>query len=329
MKKFLVALGSCLLAFSVITTPVYVEAASSKWLTEAAKVIWKVAQYASQQYWNRAPTLTYGENWVLSGTGSIELNNGSNGATIKASVNIGASNLFLETWAQTDWAHMFTDAIVITLLNPNNDIVYSKNCDHNQRMTYSSKAPYGIYTVLFTDSDKRKWDCYFQLTDFSAARSISAAYDEYGNRVGNVYRAKNGKNYLFASAKHSNSLRPKSIITFSELEEQCFDEELGTYVHDLKDFQIGDDVIIQDVIQGIEYDEWKDHTVFTFAYGDSDISWMFRGDLRSQYSEGQKVKFKLKVISELEENNDFEVLEIIKEVEETGIAPSIERYILE
>ena len=51
--------------------------------------------------------------------------------------------------------------------------------------------------------------------------------------------------------------------------------------------------------------------------------------MESQYSEGQKVKFKLKVISELEENNDFEVLDNIKEVEETGIAPSIERYILE
>ena len=329
MKKIKITLVSFFLLFSAVALPVNVAAASSTWLTAAAKAVWKVARAASSTYWNRTPTLTYGSNWVRSGTGSIELNNGTNGATIKNSLNIGKANLYLETWAQTDWAHMFTDAIVITLLNPKNDVVYSKNCDHNQRMTYNSKAPYGTYTILFTDNEKRKWDCYFQLTDYNVSRSVTSAYDKDGNIVGDVYRAENGKNYMFASEAHANSLEPKSVISFSELGKQNFDEELGTYVYDLKDYKIGDRVIIQDEIQGIEYDELKDNTKFTFVYGDSEITWMFKGDLTHQYYKGQKIKFNLKVVPEIEGNDDFEVLDIIKEVEETRTAPSIEKYVSE
>lgn len=293
-------------------------------LIEAAKVTWKIMRIYSQYFFTRSPSVVYGENWVRNNTGSVSLDD----YIAEADIKLSKSNIMLEAWGQTDPLHVLTDAVEIRLNYPNGHAAIYKNASHNQRIDYKPST-FGTYVLQFSDVDGLKWDCYYTLYDFDITGSRSVAYNSVGDSLGDVFRSENGNNYIYPSVAHDiSSMSSKSYMTLNDVRLQMFDDELGTYVYDFKDYQIGDDILVKESITGLSYDATSDSTILTFAYDDSELSWPFKGNITEKYNIGDQITFKFKVVEETDDNSFFETLDILKEYQNDRY-PNIMDYLVE
>ena len=303
------------------------------YLALAQNALWQVAKYASSSWFNRKPSIKKGSNYVTSGTGDLKFNE-EIGASVKVNINLGKSKLEVDAFAQTDFLNWF-DKIAVTLTAPNGgkDVI-NRSVTHNQHSYYNSASPYGTYTLRFTDTDKCKWDCYYTLTDFSKAKSVSHyqnIYNEDGLRVKSVYNASNKKSYIIADGDASlRKSAPNKVLSADELNNQFYDEHKKIFVNALKDYDIGDKVMFSDVISEVEYNEKDNYTLFTFKTEDSNIHWPFAGDLTSHYKKGDTLNLNLKVVEEYRyADNIFENLDYCMDgmrLQEKNAFPNIYDY---
>lgn len=149
-----------------------------------------------------------------------------------------------------------------------------------------------------------------------------------GKRV--KVRRINGSVYVVPSDQHVNApRRDLGPLTMRELEEQSFDSELGEFVYDFKNYDVGDVVHFRDKIVRLEYDRKEDVTYFAFvsAYeADRVVEWPFRGNLTSQYKVGDLIDLYFRVVYD---QKPFETLDYLKYgMTHGGKAPAINQYLM-
>lgn len=89
-----------------------------------------------------------------------------------------------------------------------------------------------------------------------------------------------------------------------------WDEELKCSVNQLKHYNIGDDVVVKDVVYEVAYDSDKDVTTLQFGNtSEGSCEWPFAGDLRERIKVGDELTFKFKIVEEYAtEDYTFETL---------------------
>lgn len=83
-----------------------------------------------------------------------------------------------------------------------------------------------------------------------------------------------------------------------------------TETNQLKHYNIGDDVVVKDVVYEVAYDSDKDVTTLQFGNtSEGSCEWPFAGDLRERIKVGDELTFKFKIVEEYAtEDYTFETL---------------------
>lgn len=340
-KKFGIGLLTFLMALSIINVNSYnVEAINYLSLVKTA--LWKIAVYGDTAYFYRSPRIVEGPNWVQSNTGDQYFNK-EVGASVKVRINLGKSNMNLDCFAQTTPLQMFFAKLSVILLSPDgSETLINRTVTHNQHSYYSTKAPYGIYTLLFVDQDKTKWDCYYTLTDYNygltsstntlSSETVSIATNN-NELASGIIDVNTDKSYILRTDDllKKDKINIHKAINIEELDEQFYDDMLGMYVNTMKDYEIGDTVLFSDSIVDIEYNDEDDYTIFYLESSDTTILWPFAGDLRSEYRPGDTLDLQFDVVEEFSsDGNLFTNIDYLLDgmkLEASKEYPNIENYL--
>ena len=308
-------------------------------LDYAKDALWYIIKKASNAYYSKPPTVTYGYNWTQSSTGSIFFNLGTTGASTKIIVYLPDSTYSIEAWANCD-AINWTQKISVLLTNKNNNDVINKSITRAQLTYYSPKSSYGNHTLRFVENDVYKWNCYYKVIDHD--KQIPPTYQSISNpgTVSSAFSASDrnqvieytndidGNVYVIPSDREKN-LMLKPVLNMEELSKQLYDSSLQTYVDDFKDFDIGDTILFSDKIKDIKYNEENNSTSFTFSSFNGDVVWEFNGDLTNQYQKWDRLNLQFNVVESYSTNDYvFETLDYIQEGLNNyeGERPNIEDY---
>lgn len=309
----------------------------------AKQAIWYIVRKLDQSFFSRNPQLVVKYNNVTSNTGDIEFNTGNIGASTKVQISLNKSNLSLDAFAQTSPLAIFQKiSILLTTPNGQTDVI-NKSVTHNQYVSYSSKSPYGTYMLRFVENDKCKWDCYYRLYDFDrvlppnyqSLDNVYTAMSADGTEI-IYFKSSDDKIYILPSENRSvssrtfsNELNINTYLSMDQLNNEFFDETLDTFVNDLKNYNVGDQVLFKDRITEIEYDSINNYTRLIFDSEYSPIEWRFNGDLTSQLNQGDILKLKFNVVKEYEANHIiFETLDYFDEASNSTLYPDISHYII-
>lgn len=222
--------------------------------------------------------------------------------------------------------------------------VASGNVGHDKGIT-AYRMSTGNYTVIYNIHDPIQWDLgvFYFFNKAPCTQCLPANVTQpltlTEQQTNTPYHFEDDTAYILPQQKEfkksTNEAKlksKKSILTVNDLTNEHFDEKIQDYVHSLKNFNVGDSIIVSDTIKDIYYDVEKQTTSLGFEYTDkansnekSKIYWEFSGKLQDQYSIGDSVSFKTKVISI---NNDLnlETLDILGYQAE--VAPKIDSFLL-
>lgn len=114
----------------------------------------------------------------------------------------------------------------------------------------------------------------------------------------------------FGASELKKTTRTSSTLTAQDLFDEFWDEELKCSVNQLKHYNIGDDVVVKDVVYEVAYDSDKDVTTLQFGNtSEGSCEWPFAGDLRERIKVGDELTFKFKIVEEYAtEDYTFETL---------------------
>lgn len=288
--------------------PVFTTYAAINWLSLFAKVAWKVAQSASNQFYSVNPNIEEQSGWVRSSTGTIDFNSTTYGASAFLNANLGKSNLNLDVFATIDPLN-WSQTISIIVTNPNGTDVINRSVTQNQHSFFDSTAPYGTYKVRYVENEKKRWNCYAALTDWDVPYRLNYASDSEGNIKEYVADSTTGKSFFIPSAKHKvlTQSTVNSELSLPQLRDQFFDRGLQEYVNSTKDFNIGDLVYVTASLEQINYNPKTNSTGLFFKCDNDIIEWPFAGNLTTEYKVGDPITFKFQIVKEYQdEKNIFE-----------------------
>lgn len=283
-------------------------------------------------------------------TGAVGTTTGSRKYTNNeawAETTVSFKNYYDSIYAfgRTDVANSWTKKIGIAIYrNSNWTRVASGNVGHDKGIT-ASRMSTGNYTVVYNIHDPIKWNLgvFYFFNRAPCTQCLPANVTQpltlTEQQTNTPYHFENDTAYIlpqqkeFKKSNNEAKLKSKkSILTINDLMEEHFDADLQDYVHSLKNFNVGDSIIVSDTIKDIYYDVEQQTTSLGFEYTDkansnekSKIYWEFSGDLQNQFLIGDSVSFKIKVISI---NNDLnlETLDILGYQAE--VAPKIDSFLL-
>jgi hypothetical protein len=143
--------------------------------------------------------------------------------------------------------------------------------------------------------------------------------------------SKEGRYFVVPSKSHkknSNKYKNKQL-TFSDLMNEFYDEELNTHVNQFKHFTFNDKLNFKDKIASIRFNRTENETHFGFRDNSENIiEWPFLGDLTSKYSIGDELELKFTVVDETSEKSIFETLDYIKYgIDNDGNPPDISSFL--
>lgn len=294
----------------------------------------------SNEYYKKSPTISTGNNYVTSSTGSIYFNKDKYGASVKINVNLSKSNMLIETWATTTPAnYLSTISVILTANKGSGKDVINKSITIKQLAVYITQSPYNTYLLRFVQNSKESWNCYYKLTDYDKqippgyqkVNNINTAISSEGKSVDYVKSDKGI--YMIPSATHdhteTNYKNNVNTLTMEQLNKQFYDIENDTFVYDLKDYAVGDRLVFEDIINDISYDAKTNTSKLSFKDGESLIVWEFANDLRSQYKKGDEIKLGFNVVEEFKQNGMiFENLDYLTKVTNNETPPNINDYLI-
>lgn len=327
-KKFItcLALGGVLAGGLLTTMPQKVEAA---WWTTLA---FKIVNYAGNAWFDRAPTWDENANAITVSSGDISFNDGTYGASSKKVVAVTEDTGELDIWAQTGWYNWPGSISVLITTSWGSDVV-SKSVTHNQHVYYAPGYP-GDFTVRWVQNKRQSWDLWLRYwkgsnypTVVGNSRSFSGEFD-VTKSTGKTVKAVeiNNRIHIVPSLSHSKGARnSNALLSMADLNDQSFDRQLAERVDDLRDYQVGDRMRFQDVVQAVEYDSTKNETVFTFTGKNEQVQWPFAGNLTDRFPVGSTLALEFQVVANDER---FETIDYIKYgYENGGKAPTIESFV--
>lgn len=156
------------------------------------------------------------------------------------------------------------------------------------------------------------------LTTSGFAANVNCKSDQFTSATEYAYNTDtetNVKSYVipsdnFGASELKKTTRTSSTLTAQDLFDEFWDEELKCSVNQLKHYNIGDDVVVKDVVYEVAYDSDKDVTTLQFGNtSEGSCEWPFAGDLRERIKVGDELTFKFKIVEEYAtEDYTFETL---------------------
>ncbi|WP_202079727.1 hypothetical protein [Caldalkalibacillus salinus] len=303
---------------------------SRPWVSHA----WKIISKTGDWWFDTRPKTQNGPNADLFSSGSLMFNSNQHGPLARHDVEIqSVQSESIEAFAQTS-AVNWPGNITIIISDPDNNDVVSQTVTSHE-FVYHEPDKLGSYTVRYVQNHRETWDA--QLYHWHSHKEDGQPCAPHGECVSpdglTLKEVDDGKFYIVPSEFHMNARNTQNFgrsMTLSTLQEQNYDQALGAHVRYFKNFDIGDDVIFEDMILDITYDPGSDETRFAFEDRLGGISeYPFKGDLRQRYDVGQTLKLAFTVVSEYD-SEPFEVLNYIKYgLDNDGEAPEIDDYLVD
>lgn len=264
------------------------------------------------------PVYEKNQYYIKVGSGSIDFNNKTYGGLSRHNVYVDSTESEIDAWVERSFVDFFSK-MVISLDSPSG-FHSSKTVTHQQHFIVKPNRT-GTWQLRYTTPDSKRWSCWFFYDPVAPIKSVSSqtlTNIETGEKItSDLYRTSE-KMYTVPSVEFKNKnvkdLNNTDALNMDKLMLQTYDEEIGRFVNEFKDYSIGDTLIFEDSISNISYDKDIDATQFTFMGKDGDtVDWYFDGDLTNEYKISDVLKLKFKVVEEYsDENFTFETLDYIK-----------------
>ncbi len=278
--------------------------ASSTWIDWAATAIKWIIYKIDNAVYNVSASKEIGSNYVKVSSGSIEYNNGTNGSSSYIDINArspynssGNPDMSISLATSCSFLTGLTDVMAVTLTNPSGSYVINTTLGMNGITAYGIKkaSAQGTYRATYAVTKNQKWTT--SATIFDANTPTKSSFDI--NNQNMVIDWNDNKYYYIPTNDETVStfvLSNKDILDVDELYEQFWDSKLNKYVYDLKNYVVGDNLIVSDSIKDITYDSEKKRTILEFDTRRGTAYWPFDGNLLSQYNVGDQVTFAFSVV---------------------------------
>lgn len=281
------------------------------------KIAWKIANYASNAFFDRNPIYKEFDGYQYISSGAIDFNNKTKDIGPRAYhvVTVPDKHREIDAFAQTSILG-WLGKVVILIEDPSFNTKASKSVTHNQHLYYSVKSTdkTGDWRVSYVEEGKTKWDCWLFLwdTDIYSSAKVSPTLINGDMIDASTGKSKtisviseNGNMYIVPSSKHVREkiILPKTL-NLEMLMNEFYDDNLEREVYDLKNYKTGDTIIFSDKIESISYDPIDNSTRFVFSNksDDTNIEWAFLGDLTSKFEKGNSLELQFKVIPKVNLN---------------------------
>lgn len=320
------------------------EVSITDWKDWAYDALWYIAKRISSGFFTKTPVRNITEQRIELTTGAIEYNTGDVGTSsyidVQAKTDASSINMDVTLKASTDFLNALSDTISVTLTKPNGTYGINQVLGHNGMAVYSIKNSndLGKHRATFTENDDTKWDCGVIVYDYNVS-SVSQMSEVYNDNY--ITDNNHARYYLIPSESQSS----ESVVqvynygdinsyTVEEVYNQFYDQGLGEFVYILRDHNIGDEVVVSDVISNIAYDEDLNRTIFEFETKYGAAKWPFDGNLCTQYHKGEIVKFRFDVVSEFKtEDIEFEninyFVDAYRKLNDSDVDLEINNYLLD
>lgn len=268
----------------------------------------------------------------------IEFNSNTLGgqANHNAEVDQRASNLIVHA-TRTNVLGIF-DTISMGIYDANNKIVLNKTGDTGQQFTYKVKTTdaKGNWNVVFATTNNHEWICYYFQGLNGNVRSSNEAdinkfYEDANLYLEDGYVSRyTDDEEMYMNNRTMYNIELNASLTMSELTEQTLDNQ-GNAVDSFRNFDNGDQIIIDDVLIDVSYDGERGATEFVFNDGvvGKTLSFYFKGDLTSIYHAGDSIQLLFEVKQYASKNGiKFETLNVLYDYRNTHIYPDINDYLL-
>ena len=302
------------------------ERATPNWAKWALRALWYFARNLSNGVFSQEPIRNITDQRIELTTGSIKYNSGDVGGSSYIDLEVEADNansvnFDIMLTADTSFLNGLVDTIGVTLTNP--DGYY----DINQQLGYNGIAIHainsandlGTYRATFAENDSTSWNCGAVLYNYNA-KSLS----EISNNM--IVNSEMTRFYLLPSENFTSKKVGfvNKNLTVDSLYNQFYDVNLKEFVYSLKNYDIGDQIIVRDVISEIIYDEYNNRTILSFETSYGTAKWPFDGNLSSVYKVGDILEFDFEVVCEYTKDDiKLESINYFKSAYEKLSNPSI------
>ena len=130
----------------------------------------------------------------------------------------------------------------------------------------------------------------------------------------------------------SLSWRKAVTLDIKQLNNQFYDEKSGISVDYLRDYNTGDDIIFEDIIDKIQFNPNENNTSLFFLLDNEYIEWKFNGNITNKYKKEDRINLHFKVITVKQYKGiTFESIDFFKDssngINKQGPYPCISDYL--
>lgn len=336
MKKIILITASLIIAMTLILPTTQVEAAKKIPSSIFTKGILFLVKKVDSSFYNVPATTEAGEDYVQITPGTIAFNNGTNGGVAQINFTVLSTGHHVITYANAPLSGFITLQKVNISVSKGASLLADKTVQATQWFSYRPSST-GDFNVRYTTTEKHKWTPYMtyrwdngglnpgqgkSIEDPELVQIPSKTIDEE-TVLTNMITTKEG-NFFKPSKGHVNKFKTKRQLTLKELNLQFYDEVLKTSVYKMKDFVNGDNVIMNDTVNSVEFNEDNNTSNIYFLSNEEPLQ--FKGDLTNKYQNGDNLTLSFTVVP-LDDQYELNTINYIKDFYETDQVPDINEYI--
>lgn len=263
--------------------------------------------------------------------------NSRQGTTAYKEVKATETGQEIAIWASPE--SLFTQKLALSLRRSDKQVLISKVVTGADIYTYkipNSGVGYK-YEAEYTSTEKTAWNLSLRFAHYTADRygvKPSSFIDEKVNGV--VYTPINNKVYIKPNEEIIKSNRfsefkipTKDIMTFKELRDEFFYEEINAYTNIAKNLKANDEIYMVDEIKDIYYNNETKETSIGFEFGNKNqLEYItFKDDLTKKYKRGDQIKLKFRVLPV--EDTEYVILDYNYMFELENKAPRINKFVVD
>lgn len=229
---------------------------------------------------------------------SIVFNNGTNGGEFYMRPQVSNRVTSFEMHAHRANPVDFGANIVLALSTTSGKRVINKTVGTNQYVSYtrSSSDGTGTWDARFTEDDSGKnWQCYYRQY-YGNGRSLPTIIDVPNTNLID-YLANDGTTFRYNANPDQPRTTKAPTLDIKQLNNQFYDEKSGISVDYLRDYNTGDDIIFEDIIDKIQFNPNENNTSLFFLLDNEYIEWKFNGNITNKYKKEDRINLHFKVIT--------------------------------
>lgn len=229
---------------------------------------------------------------------SIVFNNGTNGGEFYMRPQVSSRVTSFEMHAHRANPVDFGANIVLALSTTSGKRVINKTVGTNQYVSYtrSSSDGTGTWDARFTEDDSGKnWQCYYRQY-YGNGRSLPTIIDVPNTNLID-YLANDGTTFRYNANPDQPRTTKAPTLDIKQLNNQFYDEKSGISVDYLRDYNTGDDIIFEDIIDKTQFNPNENNTSLFFLLDNEYIEWKFNGNITNKYKKEDRINLHFKVIT--------------------------------